>query len=300
MQYSLMVHGGAGKVAQLDAYKAGMTKAIEIGQSILASGGTALDAVVAAVTVLEDDPSFNAGRGSVLDEGGRVEMDASVMEGDRLRAGAVAGIREIKNPVSLARAVMEKTQHVMLIGEGAMQFARLAGVETAPPEYFITDARRLQLAEAQKSGTVVLDHDSLIEQKFGTVGAVARDVQGNLAAATSTGGIVNKKFGRVGDTPLIGAGTYADNRTCAVSATGFGEQFIRTVFAKTIADFIVRDGISAQEAADKGVAYLVERVNGLGGAIVIDAHGRLGVAFSTPGLAHAFVAPDGSIVCRFA
>lgn len=297
-KYVLMVHGGAGAVSNNEAYREGMKRALQEGERILQSGGSALDAVERSVSVLEDDPVFNAGKGSVLNEDGEVEMDASIMEGKTLHAGAVAGVRGVKNPVSLARAVMEKTQHVFLIGDGAMAFAKSIGAPHMPNEYFLTDARIKQLAEAKKSDHVVLDHSSVSEKKYGTVGAVARDKNGMLAAATSTGGIVNKKFGRVGDTPLIGAGTYADNTTCAVSATGFGEQFIRTVLAKTIADLVEYRGLSASDAAKAGIACLVEKVQGLGGVIVIDAKGGYGSAYSTPGLAHGFVTEGESPQCH--
>ncbi len=285
-RYALMVHGGAGHISNADAYRAGLTRAIEAGKIVLDSGGTALDAVVASTAALEDDPVFNAGKGSVLNESGNVEMDASVMDGKALMAGAVAGVHNIKNPIRMARAVMEHSEHVMLIGEGAMKFAAEQGVEHMPDDYFITDARKEQLVAAKQQGKIVLDHgDVLAEKKFGTVGAVARDTMGNLAAATSTGGVVNKKYGRIGDTPVIGAGTYADNQTCAVSATGYGEQFLRTVLAKTIADIRHYEKCSAQDAADKGIAYLVEKVHGLGGVIVIDGEGGIGSAYSTPGFA---------------
>lgn len=294
-----MIHGGAGKSADPAAYEAGMRRALEAGEAILKTGGSALEAVVRAVTVLEDEPAFNAGRGSVLNEDGKVEMDASVMEGKEMNAGAVAGVHNVKNPVQLARAVMEKSEHVMLAGDGAMKFAQNIGTELMPDEYFITEYRIEQLAQAQKASKVVLDHgDVVAEKKIGTVGAVAKDVAGNLAAATSTGGIVNKKFGRVGDTPIIGAGTYADNATCAVSSTGYGEQFIRTSLAKTVSDFVQFKQLPAQEAAEAGISYLVEKVQGLGGVIVIDAEGNIGAAHSTPGLAYGYLGDDGPI-CRF-
>ena len=298
--FSLMIHGGAGKQPDEATTSASLLAVLSEVREMLDGGASALDAVERAVALLEDDPLYNAGRGSVLNEEGEVEMDASIMEGAELRAGAVAGVTLVKNPVRLARLVMEKSEHVLLIGRGAEAFGKRTGAQFAPREYFILPHREAQLKEAQKADKIVLDHgDVLTERKFGTVGAVARDRAGTLAAATSTGGIVNKRFGRVGDTPLIGCGTYADNETCAVSATGFGEQFIRTAMAKATSDLVAFQSLSAQAAADEAVAYLVRKVKGLGGLIVVDASGRLGAAHSTPGLVHGYLDERGECVAAF-
>jgi L-asparaginase / beta-aspartyl-peptidase len=295
-RYSLMIHGGAGLIADKGKYQSAVLEIVGVGEKMLSEGVSALDTVEHCVTLLENNPLFNAGKGSVLNEEGEVEMDAAIMNGENLKAGSVAGITHIKNPISLARAVMEKSEHVMLIGTGAKKFAAVNQIEKESSEYFIIPDRVRQWEESKKQNKVVLDHSgSNSEKKFGTVGAVAKDKNGNLAAATSTGGIVNKKFGRVGDTPIIGAGVYADNETCAVSATGFGEQFIRTVLSKTISDIIFYEKISAQEAAQNGIEYLVRKVQGLGGVIVIDRDGNCGSAFSTPAMIRAQVSEGKDI-----
>lgn len=296
---SLMIHGGAGEVANKEEYLVSMRRVLLHGQKLLNAGISAFETVESCVVLLEDDSLFNAGYGSVLNEMGFVELDAAIMDGQSLNAGAVACVRNIKNPIKLARLILEKSEHVFLIGEGATAFGKLYGIELAVDSYFITDHRVRQLEEAKKRGKVVLDHSALSEdnqKKFGTVGAVARDINGNLAAASSTGGIVNKRFGRVGDTPVIGSGIYADNETCAVSATGYGEQFLRTVLAKTIADIVYYEKCSAQQAAEAGIAYLVKKVQGLGGIIIVDREGNTGSAFSTPGLARGWI-HNGEIIC---
>lgn len=288
-----MIHGGAGVLGdknneQRMDYKKSIVAVLTRGEELLQKGASAIDVVEQCVSLLEDDPLFNAGRGAVLTEDGKIECDAAIMDGRLLAAGAVAGVKNIRNPVQLARCVMERSEHVMLIGEGATKFAQQCNIAREPDDYFITEMRTKQLREAQKRKRVVWDKDSL-GKKFGTVGAVAYDHAGNLAAATSTGGIVNKKYGRVGDSPIIGAGTYADNKTCAVSATGYGEQLIKIVIAKTIADLIRYRNLDAQTAAEAGIRYLSERVNGLGGVIVIDRQGRCGVAHSTPEMIYGSV-----------
>lgn len=282
-KYSLMIHGGAGAIQDLKVYRPSIKKVLTVGQRLLEKGATSLDVVEACVVMLENDPVFNAGKGSVLNERGVVEMDASIMDGSAWRTGAVAGVSGVKNPIHLARLVMDKSQHVMLIGTGAVKFGKVHGVDLAPDKYFIVPKRVKQWREAKLKDKVVLDHSALkVEKKMGTVGAVAMDVHGNLAAATSTGGMVNKKFGRVGDTPIIGSGTYADNATCAVSATGFGEQFIRTVLAKHVAEIIRYKKVSASIAAKEAIDYFVQSVNGHGGIIVVDRIGRMAAAHSTP------------------
>ena len=250
-------------------------------------------------SLLEDDRLYNAGKGSVLNADGKVEMDAALMDGRNLQAGAVACLRNIKNPISLARRVLEHGEHVLLMGDGALEFAKFCQIETYPDDYFITEARIKQLAEVQVVGGMTLDHERIKpSQKLGTIGAVARDIHGNLAAATSTGGLVNKRWGRVGDTPIVGAGVFADNDTCAVSATGYGEQFLRTVFAKTISDFVQFRGMDAQAAAQAGIDYLVAKVNGEGGAIVIDAAGHCAAAQSTSGLIRGWIELGGETQCK--
>jgi beta-aspartyl-peptidase (threonine type) len=278
-----MIHGGAGTVPDSHEYYQSIHSILTAGQAELAAGRSALDVVEYCVTLLENDPLFNAGRGSVINAKGEIEMDAAVMSGLDLNAGAVAGVRCIKNPIQLARAVMDRSEHVMLLGEGAEEFARANGIKFEPAEYFVTEKRVKQWKEAQKNQSVALDHatEETAERKFGTVGAVARDMFGNLAAATSTGGITNKKFGRVGDSPIVGAGVFADNETCAVSATGYGEKFIRTTLAKTVSEYIRYRGCTAQQAADEAIAYLVHKVEGIGGIIVIDKEGNWGASFSS-------------------
>lgn len=289
-----MIHGGAGAIDNASEYTPSLKAILQKGQSMLTEGSSALDVVTMCVSMLEDDPMFNAGRGSVLNEDGNVEMDAAIMNGLDISAGSVAGVRNVKNPIQLARLVMEKSGHVMLIGEGAMKFGALNNTQTEPDEYFLTEKRIKQLQEAKAKEIVGLDHSIQVadEKKKGTVGAVARDMAGNLAAATSTGGITNKKFGRVGDSPIIGAGVFADNETCAVSATGYGEQFLRTVLSKTTSTYVAQ-GMNAQDAAQAAIAYLVRRVSGIGGIIVIDNGGNCGSAFSAAGMLHGKATQDG-------
>jgi L-asparaginase / beta-aspartyl-peptidase len=303
--YSLMIHGGAGALEDLQSeaseaeFQQSITTILSRGRDRLELGDSALDVVEYCVTLLENDRLYNAGRGSVLNADGKVEMDAALMNGSDLRAGAVAGIRNIKNPISLARRVLERGEHVLLMGDGALEFAKFCQMATAPDDYFITESRIKQLAEAQVAGRMTLDHERIKpSQKLGTVGAVALDLDGNLAAATSTGGLVNKRWGRVGDTPIVGAGVFADNDTCAVSATGYGEQFLRTVLAKTISDFVQFRGLNATTAAQAGIDYLVAKVNGDGGVIVIDNHGRCGAAQSTSGLIRGWIEMGGEAHCK--
>ena len=300
-----MIHGGAGALEDLKyeaseaEFKASVTAILEQGRQRLEAGAAALDVVEYCVNLLEDNPLYNAGKGSVLNENGQVEMDAALMEGKELKAGAIACIKNIKNPISLARLVLEQGSHVMLVAEGAREFAKFCKVEPYPDDYFITESRIKQLKEAQAAGVVMLDHEKVKPaQKLGTVGAVARDSHGNLAAATSTGGLVNKRWGRVGDTPVIGAGVFADNETCAVSATGYGEQFLRTVLSKTVSDFVYFKGMDADAAAKAGIEYLVAKVNGDGGVIVIDKDGRCAAAQSTSGLIHGWIEDGGEAHCK--
>jgi beta-aspartyl-peptidase (threonine type) len=307
--YSLMVHGGAGALDNVRddktafRYLDSIRRILEHGRDVMELGGSALQAVEACASLLEDDPVFNAGCGSVLNENGKVEMDAAIMDGRDLSAGAVAAVDNIANPVQLARLVMTESEHVMLISEGAMRFADHCGMERVPEDYFYTADRVEQLRQARLQHRIMLDHDASEEdtedQKYGTIGAIARDPEGNLAAATSTGGIVNKRAGRVGDSPIIGAGVYADNETCAVSATGFGEDFMRSVIAKTISDFMYMKGMDAKQATAAGIEYLVRKVKGRGGVIVIDKDGNCSSGFTTRKMIHGWIEKGGETSCRF-
>jgi beta-aspartyl-peptidase (threonine type) len=307
--YSLMVHGGAGALDNVKddktavRYLESIRRTLEHGREILELGASSLQAVEACASLLEDDPVFNAGCGSVLNEAGKVEMDAAIMDGRNLAAGAVAAVDNIANPVQLARLVMTESEHVMLIAEGAMRFADHCGLARTPEHYFYTPDRLVQLEKARLKHKIMLDHDDLEEdsedQKYGTIGAVARDPNGNLAAATSTGGIVNKRMGRVGDSAIVGAGVYADNETCAVSATGYGEDFMRSVISKTIADFIYMKEMDAEAATRAGIDYLTRKVNGRGGFIVIDRNGNCASAYTTKKMIHGWIEHGGEIFVRF-
>jgi len=304
-----MVHGGAGALDNVKdnkiavRYLESLRRILEHGREVLELGGSALQAAETCASLLEDDPVFNAGCGSVLNENGKVEMDAAIMDGRDLSAGAVAAVDNIANPIQLARYVMTESEHVMLISEGAMRFADHCGIKRAPENYFYTSARVQQLNEARLKNKIMLDHDDTEEdgedQKYGTIGAIARDPLGNLAAATSTGGIVNKRMGRVGDSSIIGAGVYADNETCAVSATGYGEDFMRSVISKTISDFIYMKGMDAQDATQAGIEYLIRKVKGRGGVIVIDQHGNCASGFTTKKMIHGWIEHGGQTVVRF-
>jgi beta-aspartyl-peptidase (threonine type) len=304
-----MVHGGAGALDNVKdektavRYLESIRRILEHGREILELGGSALQAVEACASLLEDDPIFNAGCGSVLNEDGKVEMDAAIMDGRDLSAGAVAAVDNIANPVQLARLVMTESEHVMLISEGAMRFADHCGMKHVPESYFLTPDRVKQLNEARLKNKMILDHDDSDkggeDQKYGTIGAIARDPLGNLAAATSTGGIVNKRMGRVGDSPIIGSGVYADNETCAVSATGYGEDFMRSVISKTISDFIYMKNMNAQEATQAGIDYLTRKVQGRGGVIVIDKDGNCASGFTTRKMIHGWIEKGGKAVVRF-
>ncbi len=308
-RYSLMVHGGAGALDNVRDDKTAMRylesirRTLEHGREVIELGGSALQAVEACASLLEDDPVFNAGCGSVLNEDGKVEMDAAIMDGRDLSVGAVAAVDNIANPIQLARMVMTESEHVMLISDGAMRFAEHCGVKRVPENYFLTPDRVQQLNEARLKNKIMLDHDDSEadseDQKYGTIGAVARDLQGNLAAATSTGGIVNKRMGRVGDTPIAGAGVYADNETCAISATGYGEDFMRTMISKTIADFIYMKGMDAHTATEAGIKYLKRKVQGRGGVIVIDQHGNCSSGFTTRKMIHGWIEHGGKTYVRF-
>lgn len=303
-----MVHGGAGALDNVRSdrgrvrYLESIRVTLEYGRAILLDGGAALQAVEACAGMLEDDPLFNAGCGSVLNEDGKVEMDAGIMDGRDLSAGSVAGVHNVANPISLARLVLEQSEHVMLIGAGAMRFAEKYGVERMADPYFLTRERVEQYNRAKMKGRTMLDHDSDVhypDNKFGTIGAVARDMNGNLAAATSTGGIVYKQFGRVGDSPIIGSGVYADNLTCAISTTGFGEDFMRTVFAKSVADRVEFLDLPIDQIADQAIQYFRQRINGRGGFILIDRDGCCISRFTTQKMIHGWIEKNGEAQCTF-
>ena len=288
---SIAIHGGAGTILRKDltpeketAYLAALNDALTAGYLVLEKGGSSLDAVEQAVISLENTPLFNAGKGSVFTEKGTHEMDASIMEGKTKMAGAVSLITGIKNPVSLARLVMEKSEHVFMAGAGALEFAKIHHCPTKAPEYFYDDFRHKQWLEVKGSDTFQLDHASTKDKKFGTVCAVAIDVNGNIAAATSTGGMTNKKFGRVGDSPMIGAGTYANNETCGISCTGSGEFFIRGVVAYDVSCLMEYKGLSLQEACDTVVKDRLLKIGGDGGLIGVDKFGNLAFSFNTEGM----------------
>lgn len=290
-KFSIAVHGGAGTInknqltPELEkSYLNALDEALKAGYSVLEKNGSALDAVTASVITLENNILFNAGRGSVFTRNGIHEMDASIMDGRTLAAGAVAGVTNIKNPIQLARQVMESTEHVLLSGKGAMEFAKQAGIEFEPDSYFFSQFRYDQWVAVKKTDAVELDHNIHIEKKFGTVGAVAFDIHSNIAAATSTGGMTNKQFGRVGDTPLIGCGTYANNKTCAISCTGHGELFIKAVAAYDVSCLMEYKGYNLQQAMDKVVNDKLVKINGEGGMIGTDANGNIAMLFNSEGM----------------
>ena len=297
--FALVIHGGAGVIerdqlsaAEEQAIRADLDAALEAGNLVLAAGGSALDAAQAAVVALEESPRFNAGKGSVYNAEGRHELDASVMEGHTRRAGAVAGVETIRNPVKLARAVMEHSPHVMMISAGAEHFADTQPqIERVANDWFDTATRRAQLDQEQARERS--EAEGLRGKYFGTVGAVALDVHGHLAAATSTGGMTNKRYGRVGDSPVIGAGTWADER-CAVSGTGWGEFFLRNVVAHDIAARMAYGGATLADAADAVILQRVPELGGDGGAIAVDRDGNIAMPFSTVGMYRGWIAMDGS------
>ncbi|HYK47702.1 MAG TPA: isoaspartyl peptidase/L-asparaginase [Parafilimonas sp.] len=309
-KYVLVIHGGAGTILKSkmtpekeQLYKQGLQRALNAGSEVLKNGGNALDAVEATIRILEDDSLFNAGKGAVFTNEGRNELDASIMDGKTLKAGAVAGITNIKNPITAARAVMDKSEHVMMAGKGAELFAAKNGCTVVDPSYFFTTQRWLDLLDAKKEDSLKMLHEdsskAFLKQpdnydyKYGTVGAVALDTYGNLAAATSTGGMTNKKFGRVGDSPIIGAGTYADNNTCAVSCTGWGEFFIRLSIAKSVADRMELAHMSVQDAANEMIMKKLPALGGDGGLIAVDKNGNFVMSFNTEGMYRGYVRSDG-------
>ncbi|HST53616.1 MAG TPA: isoaspartyl peptidase/L-asparaginase [Pyrinomonadaceae bacterium] len=305
--FGFVIHGGAGTIERSrmtpereKAYRDKLTEALLAGFDVLKRGGACLDAVTAAITLLEDSPLFNAGKGAVFTHEGTNELDASIMDGKTLKAGSVAGLKHIKNPILLARLVMEQSPHVMMVGEGAEAFAASKGVEMVDPKYFYTEERWQQLQKQKEAEKNPPPKKSELERelrrfedhKFGTVGAVALDRAGNLGAGTSTGGTSNKKFGRVGDSPIIGAGTYANNDTCAVSCTGDGEYFIRSVVAHDISAMMQYAGKPVESAA-ASVLEKVAKIGGTGGLIAIDSRGNFATPFNTSGMYRGWIGADG-------
>ncbi|MBL7720755.1 MAG: isoaspartyl peptidase/L-asparaginase [Chitinophagaceae bacterium] len=317
-KYVLVIHGGAGTILKSQmtperekSYTDALNKALQIGNDILKNGGSALDAVEAAVRSMEDDPLFNAGKGAVFTNEGKNELDAAIMNGKTLAAGSVAGVTTIRNPISAARAVMEKSPHVMMTGKGAEQFAKQQGLEIVDPSYFYTESRwkGLQRAKKDDSLKMQLDHTDTAKKealkqpenkdyKYGTVGAVALDRHGNLAAATSTGGMTNKRYGRVGDAPIIGAGTYADNKTVAISCTGWGEYFIRLVMAKSISDIMEFGKMKLKAASDEMVMKRLPALGGDGGLIAVDKNGNVAMPFCTEGMYRGYIKYNGEKVVK--
>ena len=296
-QFSIVIHGGAGTILREDmtpelekAYMQGLQDALNAGYAVLEEGGAATNAVKAAIVILEDNLLFNAGRGSVFTKKGVQEMDAAIMDGTDLAAGAVAGVRNVRNPIELAAEVMHNSNHVFLSGKGANDFAIKQGIKLEPDEFFFSQFRYDQWKAIRDSDNYSLDHthqgleELMKDKKFGTVGAVACDVNGNIAAATSTGGMTNKKYGRIGDSPLIGCGTYANNKTCAISCTGHGEPFIRAVAAYDVSCLMEYKGMNLREAMDEVVNHKLMKMDGEGGMIGVDAVGNTSMIFNSAGM----------------
>lgn len=304
---TLVIHGGAGTIKRENmtperekAYHDALKTALDSGYAVLERGGKSIDAVVAAIRVMEDSPLFNAGRGAVFTSDGKNELDASIMDGSNQMAGAVAGVTTIRNPITAAYAVMTKSNHVMLAGRGAEKFAEEQGLEIVDPSYFFDSTRYRQLlrikereAGNQASLDDAFEDPYLNDRKFGTVGAVALDQFGNIAAGTSTGGMMNKRYGRIGDAPIIGAGTYANNTTCAVSSTGWGEFFIRLSVARDIAAMMEYAGLSLQEAADSVVMKKLPALGGDGGIVALDRQGNISMTFNTSGMYRGYIQKGG-------
>ena len=306
----IVIHGGAGTILRKnmthekeDTYRKALTEAIKVGYKVLKSGGSSQEAVEKTINVLEDSPLFNAGRGAVLTAEETIELDASFMNGATLNAGAISGVKTIKNPISAAIKVMSNSPHVMLSGEGADQFASEQGLEIVEPKYFFTEQRinslkRVKEAEQKDTKISSLDKAFLRNNRFGTVGCVALDLEGNLAAGTSTGGMTNKKWNRIGDAPIIGAGTYANNNTCAISATGWGEFFIRSVVAHDISALMEYKGLSIQEASRIVIHEKVATLGGDGGIVGIDKQGNVAMEMNTPGMYRAHIDNVGNLTVK--
>jgi beta-aspartyl-peptidase (threonine type) len=305
-KFTIVIHGGAGTILKKDmtpelesAYSQGLKAALDAGYAVLEQGGAAVNAVKAALVILEDNVLFNAGRGSVFTKKGVQEMDAAIMDGKTLEAGAVAGVRNVRNPIMLATEVMLHSNHVFLSGKGANDFAIKQGVKLEPDEYFFSQFRYDQWKSIRDSDNYSLDHthqkleELMRDKKFGTVGAVACDYEGNIAAATSTGGMTNKKYGRIGDSPIIGIGTYANNRTCAISCTGHGEPFIRTVAAYDVSCLMEYKGLSLHDAMNIVVNEKLPKLDGEGGMIGVDAAGNHAMVLNSAGMYRGYRSSDG-------
>jgi len=310
-EFSIAIHGGAGTILKKNmtlekesAFKATLEEAIQTGYAILKDGGTSLDAVTKTINIMEDSPLFNAGKGAVFTNAETNEHDASIMDGQTLNAGASAGTTIVKNPINLAKAIMDNSPHVMLSGQGANNFAKEKGLQVVDPSYFYTERRFNSLQKAKASEKVELDHNDksayydadIKDSKFGTVGCVALDKHGNLAAGTSTGGMTNKRWGRIGDSPIIGAGTYANNNTCAVSSTGWGEYFIRGMVAYDISALMEYKSMSLEEAAKEVIQNKLTALGGTGGIIAVDKNGNVAMEFNTAGMYRANMNDKGELV----
>ena len=313
--FGIVIHGGAGTILKKNmsdsleaAYNSKLEEAIRAGHEILAKGGTSMEAVTASINIMEDSELFNAGKGAVFTHHETNELDASVMDGKTLNAGAISGVTTVKNPIDLAVAVMDKSEHVMLSGVGAEQFAAEQGLELVPPSYFYTERRFRSLQKAKEKMKIELDHDAATtytqsdfldpfvkDSKFGTVGCVALDKHGNLAAGTSTGGMTNKRYNRIGDAPIIGAGTYANNASCAVSSTGWGEFFIRGMVAHDIAAIMEYKKVSLENAATEVIQKKLTQLGGTGGIVAIDRQGNIAMEFNTAGMYRAHMNRDGEL-----
>ena len=309
--FGIVIHGGAGTILKKNmsdsletAYKEKLKEAITTGYNILKNGGTSIEAVTATINIMEDSPLFNSGKGAVFTHEETNELDASIMDGSNLNAGAVAGVTHIKNPINLALEVMNNSPHVLLAGVGAEKFAREQGFEMMDPSYFYTEKRfkslqKVKAREKEKQNKSVSFEDPFIkDSKFGTVGCVALDQHGNLAAGTSTGGMTNKRWNRIGDSPIIGAGTYANNATCAVSSTGWGEYFIRAMVAHDISAMMEYKGITLQEAAKEVIQNKVPALGGDGGIVAIDKNGNIAMEFNTAGMYRAHMNAEGELVIK--
>ena len=307
-KFGLVIHGGAGTILRKNMtpekeakYRAVLAEAIQVGYEILKAGGSSQEAVERTINIMEDSPLFNAGKGAVLNSNASIELDASFMEGKSLGAGAISGVRTIKNPISAAIKVMEASPHVMLSGSGADAFASEQGLEIVSPDYFLTERRINALKEVQRASSISKTNhkyqstDFISQQRYGTVGCVALDMFGNLAAGTSTGGMTNKKWNRIGDAPIIGAGTYANNATCAISSTGWGEFFIRTVVAHDISALMEYKKLSIQDAAYEVIHNKVAKLGGDGGVIGIDSKGNMMMEMNTPGMYRAKMDASGKL-----
>lgn len=295
--FAMVLHGGAGTILKENmspekekAYIEALNSALDIGSKILSQGGSSMDAVTQTIIHLEDSPLFNAGKGAVFTNEGTNEMDASIMKGDDLEAGAVGGIKTIKNPILAARAVLEKSEHVFMSGAGADRFAQQQGLETAVPEYFRTERRWESLQKIlEKEKVIGLSEETILDSKFGTVGVVALDKSGNIVAGTSTGGMTNKKYNRIGDSPVIGAGTYASNSSCGVSCTGHGEYFIRYAVAHDVSAMMEYKGVDLKVAAEYIINEKLKKAGGSGGLVALDRYGNISMPFNTPGMYRAYV-----------